>query len=104
MYTLHCLIESGQQRLALWLVLAVVLACLLLVVRVVGAVVFYFTRDLSMSPVSGTWGFRVGLGLVPEVLAACVLLAGGLATRNVREEGCGAGRRVGGEQLGSRGS
>lgn len=47
---------------------------------------FFFSKDMAMSPVSGTWGFRIGLYLVPEVMAACALLAGGLVGRNVGEE------------------
>lgn len=78
--------ETRQQRLAQHLVVAVAVACPLLATRVIGSTVFFFRKNMEMSPVSGTWGFRVGLYLVPEVLAACAVLAGGLAGRNVRKE------------------
>lgn len=84
---------AQQQRLAQKLAVAVGLACPLLFVRIVGSAAFYFTKNAGMSPVSGTWGFRVGLYLVPEVLAAVTLLAGGLVARNVRDAGV-----VGGEE------
>lgn len=77
---------NTQQRLAQRLVVAVAVACPLIVIRIVGSTVFYFSKNLDMNPVSGTWGFRVGLYLIPEVLAACALLAGGLVARNVGED------------------
>lgn len=75
--------ETTQQRLAQHLVVAVAVACPLLAIRIIGSTVFFFSKSMEMSPVSGTWGFRVGLYLIPEVLAACALLAGGLVGRNV---------------------
>lgn len=78
--------SSTQQHLSQRLVVAVAVACPLLAIRTVGSTAFYFSENLDMNPVSGTMGFRVGLYLVPEVLAACALLAGGLVARNVREE------------------
>lgn len=75
--------ETTQQRLAQHLVVAVAVACPLLAIRIIGSTVFFFSKNMEMSPVSGTWGFRVGLYLIPEVLAACALLAGGLVGRNV---------------------
>lgn len=75
--------ETTQQRLAQHLVVAVAVACPLLAIRIIGSTVFFFSKNMEMSPVSGTWGFRVGLYLIPEVLAACALLAGGLVGRIV---------------------
>lgn len=77
--------QQQQQRLAQTLVVAVILACPLVAIRMIGSAAFYFSENLDMSPLSGTWGFRVGLYLVPELLAACALLAGGLVARNVGE-------------------
>lgn len=52
-------------------------------IRVVGAVAYFFGQRREMNPSTGTLGFRVGLYLAPELLAAVVLLAGGLAARDV---------------------
>lgn len=79
-------------------------ACVLLAVRVVATVVFYFGERIDMNPVNGSMAVRVGLYLVPEVLAACVLLGGGVAARNVKGAGVGEveeGQKV---PIGSRGS
>lgn len=66
------------------LVVAVGLACPFLLVRVAGSAAYFFGGgDPDLSPVAGTWGCRVGLYLVPEVVAAVTLLAGGLAARDV---------------------
>lgn len=75
--------ETTQQSRAQRLVVAVAVACPLLAIRIIGSTVYFFSKNLEMSPVSGTWWFRAGLYLVPEVLAACALLAGGLVGRNV---------------------
>lgn len=79
--------ETRQQRLAQHLIVAVAVASPFLAIRIIGSTVFFFSKNRAMSPVSGMWGFRVGLYLVPEVLAACALLAGGLVGRNVVKEG-----------------
>lgn len=68
--------SSPAQRL----VLAVITATPLLAIRVLGTVVYFFGKNGDMNPSTGTWGFRAGLYLVPEVLAAVLLLGGGLAT------------------------
>ncbi|KAJ4387665.1 hypothetical protein N0V93_008262 [Gnomoniopsis smithogilvyi] len=77
--------SNMQQHLAQRLVVAVAVACPLLAIRMIGSAAFYFSENLDMNPMTGTWGFKVGLYLIPEVLAACTLLAGGLVTRNIRE-------------------
>ncbi|KAJ4409717.1 hypothetical protein N0V82_009406 [Gnomoniopsis sp. IMI 355080] len=89
--------DNNTQRLAQRLVVAVAVACPLIAVRMVGSTVFYFSKNLDMSPVNGSWGFRVGLYLIPEVLAACTLLAGGLVGRNV-----GKGEETHGVENGSK--
>ncbi|CAN8104782.1 unnamed protein product [Discula destructiva] len=78
---------ATQQQLAQRLVLAVGVASPLLAVRVVGSAAYYFGKNADMNPVTGVWGIRIGLYLVPEVLAACVLLVGGLLSRNVAAQG-----------------
>lgn len=72
------------------LVVAVGAACPLLLVRLVGSVVYFFGERADMSPAaaaSGGLGVRVGLYTVPEVLAALLLVVGGLATRRVARAG-----------------
>lgn len=55
-----------------------------------------------MNPSTGTWGYIVGLYLMPELLAAVTLLAGGLATRELRR--CAEGEEeVVDERRGGRG-
>lgn len=68
------------------LILAVAVAAPVLCIRVIGSAAFYFGKNLDMNPVSGTMGFRVGLYLIPEVIAALVLLVGGIVSRNVKRE------------------
>lgn len=84
-----------QQKAALLLgrrlVIAVGLACPLLLVRVAGSAAYFLGgASPGLSPVAGSWGCRVGLYLVPEVLSAVTLLAGGLAARDVSR--CEGGR------------
>lgn len=100
-YTLLCHKPVSQQQcLARRIVGAVAVAAPVLAVRVVGAAVADWGRRVDLNPVTGGLGFKVGLDLVPEVLAAVVLLVGGLAARNVAREGGGgegdgeAGRKV----------
>lgn len=93
---------SHQARLAQRLVVAVGIASALLAIRVVGSVVFYFGQRMDMNPVTGSLGVRVGLYLVPEVLAACALLGGGLGARHVRW--AAVGEVEAGHKFGSRGS
>lgn len=75
-------VTAAAQKLAL----AVAVAAPVLCIRVIGSAAFYFGKKLDMNPVSGTMGFRVGLYLIPEVIAAIVLLVGGIMSRNVRKE------------------
>lgn len=78
--------SSSSTRLAKKLVAGVIVACPLLAVRVVGVVVYFFGKNMEMNPTTGTWGFRIGLYLVPEVLSAVSLLVGGLVSRDLSRE------------------
>lgn len=78
--------QQPQQHLAQRLVVAVVVACPLLLIRVAGSTAYFLGKNANMNPISGTWGVRIGLYLVPEVLAALALLVGGLVARNVRRK------------------
>lgn len=81
-------LRSGDKRSGgRQLVKAVLVACPLLIVRMTGSVSFFFGQRLDMSPATGALGFRVGLYLVPEVLAVLALIVGGLLTRNIAREG-----------------
>lgn len=103
MYTYLCYKPSDtQQRVAQRLVVAIAVACPLVAIRVIGSTAFYFSKNPDMNPINGSWGFRVGLYLVPEVLAASALVAGGLMSRNVRETSPAVSES--GSKSGSRGS
>lgn len=68
------------------LVLAAAMACPFLFVRVVGSAVYFLCKNEDMNPISGSWGVRIGVYLVPEMVAGVMLLVGGLVTQGLRNE------------------
>ncbi|KAF3763070.1 hypothetical protein M406DRAFT_73723 [Cryphonectria parasitica EP155] len=76
--------QQQQQQQARRLALAIAVAAPVLSVRLIGTVVYYFGKNTDMNPVTGLLGVKVGLYLVPEVITAVLVLAGGLASRSVK--------------------
>jgi hypothetical protein len=72
-----------------WGISLLVVAGVFTVVRVAGTTVYY-VKDIEdggkYNPVTGTFGFRAGLLLVPSLLAAILLLVAGWMTRNTGKE------------------
>ncbi|KAF3013698.1 hypothetical protein E8E14_002882 [Neopestalotiopsis sp. 37M] len=69
------------------LLYAVMFALPFLGIRVVVGLVYFATLNQDLSPVSGTLGYKVGLGFIEELLISLAYIAVGIVTRNIGKEG-----------------
>ncbi|KAI8626241.1 hypothetical protein F5Y19DRAFT_230362 [Xylariaceae sp. FL1651] len=65
------------------LIFAVALALPFLGIRLLASLVYFFTNDPALNPVTGSLGLRVGLEVVEELIIALVYIVAGLRTRNI---------------------
>jgi heme/copper-type cytochrome/quinol oxidase subunit 2 len=78
----HSDIKQGNR-----LLYAVLFALPFLGIRVVVGLVYFATLNQDLSPVSGTLGYKVGLGFIEELLISLAYVTVGIVTRNVGKEG-----------------
>ncbi|OTB02052.1 hypothetical protein M426DRAFT_265148 [Hypoxylon sp. CI-4A] len=74
--------QNGGKNL-LW---AVALSIPFLGIRVLESLVYYFSQNQSLNPVTGSLGLRVGLQVIEELVVTLALVAAGIVTRNIRTE------------------
>ncbi|KAI1848703.1 hypothetical protein JX266_005562 [Neoarthrinium moseri] len=84
--------ELPYQRQGKWLTYAVLYSLPFIAIRIISSLVYFSTQSAALNPVSGDIGYRVGFGLVDELIVSIILIIAGLCTLN-------AGR----DQSGSRG-
>lgn len=70
--------EAGKN-----LLLAIAISIPFLGIRVLERLVYYFTQNPLLDPVSGSLGLRVGLEVVEEIIVTVLLVIAGLLTRNI---------------------
>lgn len=73
----------SHQKQGKWLLYAVLLALPLLVIRIVTSLVYFTTGNQALNPVSGDIGYKVGLGLIEELIMTIGFVIAGIATRNI---------------------
>ncbi|KAI3325439.1 hypothetical protein HD806DRAFT_447913 [Xylariaceae sp. AK1471] len=65
------------------LVCAVALAMPFLGIRLLTSLVYFFTDDPVLNPVTGSVGLKVGLEIIEELVVSLVYIVAGLKTRNI---------------------
>ncbi|KAI0380483.1 hypothetical protein F5Y04DRAFT_99237 [Hypomontagnella monticulosa] len=65
------------------LLLAVAVSIPFLGIRVLERLVYYFTQNPLLDPISGSFGLRVGLEVVEEIIVTLLLVVAGVLTRNI---------------------
>ncbi|KAI1207619.1 uncharacterized protein F4807DRAFT_433960 [Annulohypoxylon truncatum] len=73
------------------LLIAVAFSIPFLGIRVMESLVYFFSQNPLLNPVSGSLGLRVGLQVIEEIIVALSLIAAGILTRNI------GGGRAGGQ-------
>ncbi|KAI1136463.1 hypothetical protein F5Y05DRAFT_391364 [Hypoxylon sp. FL0543] len=73
--------ESGGAKK---LLLAVAFSIPFLGIRVMERLVYFFTNNQDLNPVTGSLGLRVGLEVIEELLVTSALLIAGIVTRNIK--------------------
>ncbi|KAI0836943.1 hypothetical protein F5Y06DRAFT_272667 [Hypoxylon sp. FL0890] len=66
------------------LLLAVALSIPFLGIRVLERLVYFFTENPDLNPVTGSLGLRVGLEVIEELIVTSALLIAGIITRNIK--------------------
>ncbi|KAI1326855.1 hypothetical protein F5Y16DRAFT_399975 [Xylariaceae sp. FL0255] len=65
------------------LIFAVVAAMPFLGIRLLTSLIYFFTNDAALNPVSGSLGLRVGLEIIEELIITLVYITAGILTRNI---------------------
>ncbi|KAI1371264.1 hypothetical protein F4677DRAFT_435974 [Hypoxylon crocopeplum] len=73
--------NDGGKRL----LLAVAISIPFLGIRVLERLVYFFTQNQELNPVSGSLGLRVGLEVVEEIIVSFSLVIAGIMARNIRD-------------------
>ncbi|KAI2779906.1 hypothetical protein F4815DRAFT_471562 [Daldinia loculata] len=71
--------ESGKK-----LLLAAAIAIPFLGIRVLERVVYFFTQNQELNPVTGSLGLRVGLEVIEEIIVTLLFVFTGIMTRNIK--------------------
>ncbi|KAI8963492.1 hypothetical protein F5Y11DRAFT_319405 [Daldinia sp. FL1419] len=71
--------ETGKK-----LLLAVTISLPFLGIRVLDRMVYFYTQNPELNPVTGSLGLRVGLEVIEEIIVTLLFIVVGIATRNVR--------------------
>ncbi|KAI2616840.1 hypothetical protein GGR54DRAFT_609036 [Hypoxylon sp. NC1633] len=66
------------------LLLAVAISIPFLGIRVLERLVYFFTNNPELDPLSGSLGIRVGLEVIEEIIVSFCLVIAGIMTRNIR--------------------
>ncbi|KAF4951714.1 hypothetical protein FSARC_12837 [Fusarium sarcochroum] len=66
------------------LLIAVIITLVFVGIRVIYTLIALTSNDADLNPITGTLAIRVVLSFLPELIAALILLAAGLLTRNIR--------------------
>jgi hypothetical protein len=88
LYTLAQLSKSDGKRgaeSAKWLCYGAVVACLLVLVRVVYSIVFGITLDKSLNPYSGAFWVKLVFISLVQMLASVVIMGVGFKTVGLKE-------------------
>lgn len=67
------------------LLLAVTISMPFLGIRVLERLIYFFTRNQELNPVTGSLGLRVGLEVIEEIIVTLSLVISGVMTRNVTQ-------------------
>ncbi|KAI1409209.1 hypothetical protein F5Y13DRAFT_182113 [Hypoxylon sp. FL1857] len=71
--------NSGGKKLAL----AVAFSIPFLGIRIMERLIYFFTNNPDLNPLTGSLGLRVGLEVIEELIVTLSLLVAGIVTRNV---------------------
>ncbi|KAI1385437.1 uncharacterized protein F4822DRAFT_413027 [Hypoxylon trugodes] len=66
------------------LLLAVTFSIPFLGIRVLERLIYFFTENQALNPVTGSLGLRVGLEVIEELIVTFMLLVAGIMTRNIK--------------------
>lgn len=76
--------KSAENRGAKHLLLAVTLSMPFLGIRILERLIYFFTENPELNPVTGSLGLRVGLEVIEEVIVTLLLITAGIVTRNIK--------------------
>ncbi|KAI0886924.1 uncharacterized protein GGS22DRAFT_119063 [Annulohypoxylon maeteangense] len=83
----HALSQGSEKLAAVGggkkLLLAVAFSIPFLGIRVLESMIYFFTQNPLLNPVSGSVGLRVGLQIIEEIIVALSLITAGILTRNI---------------------
>lgn len=69
------------------LLVAATISIPLLGIRVLERLVYFFTQNQELNPVTGSLGLRVGLEVIEEIIVTLSLIISGIMTRNIAQSG-----------------